>query len=248
MPKRNERLHASGWRRSFDGSAVSDGAVDLAHRRCDPAAGRVLVFGGDLDMWMTALPERGLSVAGFHPSRLALADLRDRLPAATVEDGTVALCHADLREFEPPGDAGAALLPAPALSALGTASEREDVFREIAQALPFGAPLLVWLEELPRDLVPVDGALRLPQTDAFDDPQSGVSLFRRTEVSREPGGRRVLVRHAYFDADGEEVGSEGDLLESLDPAAIATLLEECGFRDVTRSGEDPVVVLAAVRG
>jgi hypothetical protein len=247
---RNERLHASRWRRTFDGSAIPEGAADLVRERVAGREGRVLVLGGDLDGWLPALAEAGLRAVGMHPSRVALAALRERLADSLLAEGRVALVHGDMRDFEPLRDACAVVAPAPALAALGSEPERSDTLAGLADTLPSGAPLLVWLEAPPADVMEVGergGVATLPPSLAFEDPLGAGTLVRHTTVTCESSRGRVLLRHAYLGTSGEEAAAEGDLLSLLEPAQVENTIRAAGFGGVERITRGAQVILVAER-
>lgn len=236
-------LRQSGWSEVFDGSDAPRDAVSLLRFTLGTPAGRVLLAPVGSGPWIEALAGTGLRLSGLDPSRRILADARDRLlrrgitvdaePTRGGDEGTadVVLVHGDLREAEcNPGHA-AAVLPPPALAALGTRQEREDALRTIAQAMRPGATCVVVQADPPEGWVDTGGS---------EAPVKGAEgIHRNTEVDVDASGR-LRVRHRFVDERGVLVAETGLLRTSL--------TDEVVFAEAATTGLRPAGIVPAPGG
>jgi SAM-dependent methyltransferase len=236
-------LRQSGWAEAFDGSDAPADAVSLLRSHLGTPAGRVLLAPVGSGPWIDTLAGSGLRLSGLDPSRRILAAARERLlrrgitvdaePTRGGDDGTadVVLVHGDLREAEcNPGHA-AAVLPPPALAALGTRQEREDALRTIAQAMRPGATCVVVQADPPESWV-ASGGNEAPVVGAE-------GLRRNTEVDVDVSGR-LRVRHRFVDGRGDLVAETGLLRTAL--------TDEVVFAEAAATGLVPSGVVEASGG
>jgi len=207
-------------------------AVEFLLARCDPASGPILQLLCGEGAWLLALARAGRTVAGIHSSRPTLARLRRRLEAEPPGVAArVTLECGDVREFDFPRGAGAVALLASALPMLPTREERLQVLRRSRAALAPGGVLFVDVRRPPATLFPEEGFRALSREGPFDEPESGRRLWRSTRLGRDRAAGRLLVRHAWTDADGRLVRESGIDLADSGTEAFREEVAAAGFAE-----------------
>jgi len=222
-PSPLERLIASGWARTWDGTAVPRGGAAFVRRRWEPASGPLVHLGCGTGVWLEALARAGVPAVGVDSSRENLDTARRRLAALPAGAVPATLVHGDMREFEAMRGLGMVLLAAPAMAALSTTEERRDTLDAVRKSLGPRGLVVVALESLPERV--------RREVVEFRDPATGAPLRRATAGRWDRALGRRLVRHAFSDGAGVPAGEAGFALADLSPEVLREDLRAAGLAE-----------------